>query len=68
MATTATPSRVTAPSHCQLRSRTFAVIAAVLAALVAWSVAVPLLAVDLTVRTSPGGNTAQTIGPAFVFA
>ncbi len=67
MATTATPGRVTAPSHRQLRSRACAVTAAVLAALLVWSVAVPLLGVDLTVRPTPG-NTAQTIGPAFVLA
>ncbi len=67
MSTTATPDRVTASSHRQLRRRAFAVTAAVLAALVVWSVAVPLLGVDLTVRPTPG-NTAQTIGPAFVLA
>ncbi len=27
-----------------------------------------LLGVDLTVRTTPGGSSVQTIGPAFVFA
>ncbi len=68
MSTTTTPVRVTAPSHRQLRSRAFAVTAAVLAALLVWSVAVPLLGVDLAVRTTPGGHTAQTIGFAFVLA
>ena len=66
MTTTAIPGRVTAPSRRQVRSRVLAVTAAVLAALVAWSVAVPLLGVDLTVRTSPGGGSVQTIGPGFV--
>ncbi len=68
MTTTAIPDRVPAPSHRQLRSRAFAVTAAVLAALVVWSVAVPLLGVDLTVRTTSGGSSVQTIGRAFVFA
>lgn len=67
MATTATPDRVTAPSHHQLRRRVFAVTAAVLAALVVWSVAVPLLDVQLTVRTTPGSSV-QTIGAGFVLA
>lgn len=67
MATTATPDRVTAPSHRQLRRRVFAVTAAMLAALVVWSVAVPLLGVDLTVRTAPGSSV-QTIGAASVLA
>ena len=67
MTTTATPRRVTAPSHRQLRLRAFAVIAAVLAALVVWSVAVPLLGVGLTVRTTPGSSV-QTIGAGFVVA
>jgi len=66
MTTTAIPGRVTASSRRQVRSRVFAVTAAVLAALVAWSVAVPLLGVGLTVRTSPGGGSVQTIGPGFV--
>ena len=38
-----------------------------LAALVVWSVAVPLLGVGLTVRTTPG-STVQTIGAGFVGA
>ncbi len=67
MATTAAPCRVTAPSHRQLRSRAFAVTAAVLAALVVWSVAVLLLGVHLTVRTSPGSSV-QTIGLGLVLA
>jgi len=67
MATTAAPRRVTAPSHRQLRSRAFAVTAAVLAALVVWSVAVLLLGVHLTVRTSPGSSV-QTIGLGLVVA
>ncbi len=67
MATTATPDRVTAPSHRQLRHRAFAVTAAALAALVVWSVAVPLLGVGLTVRTMPGSSV-QTIGAGFVVA
>ena len=66
MTTTAIPGRVTAPSRRQLRSRGFAVIAAVLAALVVWSIAVPLLGVQLTVHKSPGGSDLQTVGPAFV--
>ncbi len=66
MTTTAIPGRVTAPSRRQLRSRGFAVTAAVLAALVVWSIAVPLLGVQLTVRTSSGGSSVQTVGPAFV--
>lgn len=68
MTTTASPSRVTASPHRQLRSRASAVTAAVLAALIVWSVAVPLLGVDLTVRTNPGGSSTQTIGAASVLA
>ncbi len=66
--TTTAPHRVTAPSHRQFRSRTLAVGAAVLAALVVWIVAVALLGVDLRVRTTPGGSSVQTIGPALVLA
>jgi len=68
MTSTATPHRVTTPSHRQLRSRALAVTAAVLAALVVWNLADPLLGVDLTVRTSPASTSVQTIGPAFVLA
>jgi len=68
MTSTATPHRVTTPSHRQLRSRALAVTAAVLAALVVWSLADPLLGVNLTVRTSPASSSVQTIGPAFVLA
>lgn len=68
MATTATPGRVTASAHRRLRSRAFAVAAAVLAAVVLWSVAVPLLGVDLTVRTTSGVSSTQTIGAASVLA
>jgi len=67
MSTTA-PHRVTAPSHRPLRSRAFAVTAAVLAALVVWAVAVPLLGVQLTVRTTPSSSSMQTIGAGFVLA
>ena len=68
MATTIIPGRVAAPSHRQLRSRAFAVTAAVLAALVVWAVAVPLLGVQLTVRTTPSSSSMQTIGAGFVLA
>ncbi len=68
MTSTPTPHRVTTPSHHKFRSRALAVTAAVLAALVVWSLAVPLLGVDLTVRTTPGGSSVQTIGPALVLA
>ncbi|MEO8750605.1 MAG: DUF6069 family protein [Allobranchiibius sp.] len=68
MATTITPSRGTAPSHRRLRSRAIAVAAAVLAALLVWAVAVPLLGVQLTVRTIPSSDSMQTIGAGFVLA
>lgn len=68
MATTSTPGRVTAPSHRQLGSRSIAATAAVLAALVVWAVAVPLLGVQLTVRMTPGSGSVQTIGVGFVLA
>ncbi len=68
MTTTVTPGRVTAPSHRQLRSRAFAVTAAVLAALVVWAVAVPLLGVQLAVRMTPGSSSVQTIGAGLVLA
>ena len=68
MTSTATPHRVTTPSHRQLRSRALAVTAAVLTALVVWSLADPLLGINLTVRTSPASTSVQTIGPAFVLA
>lgn len=70
MATTATLGRVTAMSHHQLRRRALAVTASALAALAAlagWSVAVPLLGVDLTVRTTPSSSV-ETIGAGFVVA
>jgi hypothetical protein len=66
MTTTASPGRVTASPHHQLRSRAIAVTTAVLAALVVWGVAVPVLGVDLAVRTTPGGSSTQTIGAASV--
>lgn len=68
MPTTITASRVTAPSRRQLRSRGFAVGAAVLLALVVWAAAVPLLGVQLLVRTAPGTSSTQTIGAGFVLA
>lgn len=68
MTTTATPGRVTASAHRRLRSRAFAVAAAVLAAIVVWSVAVQLLGVDLTVRTTSGVGSTQTIGATSVLA
>lgn len=68
MPTTITPGRITAPSHRQLRRRAFAVGAASLVALVAWAVAVPLLGVQLLVRTTPGASSTQTIGAGFVLA
>ncbi len=57
----------TTASHRQLRRRAFAVTAAALAALVVWSVAVPLLGVHLTVRTTPGSSM-QTVGAGSVVA
>ncbi len=68
MPTTITPSRGTAPSHRQLRNRAIAVAAAVLAALLVWAVAVPLLGVQLMVRTTPSSSSMQTIGAGFVLA
>jgi hypothetical protein len=59
MTTTASPR--------QLGRRAVAVTAAALAALVVWSVAVPLLGVHLTVQTTPGSST-QTIGAGLVVA
>ena len=64
MTTPATPGRVTASAHRQLRSRAFAVAAAVLAPIVVWGVAVRLLGVDLTVRTTSGVSSTKTIGAA----
>jgi len=57
----------TTASHRQLPRRAVAVTAAALAALVVWSVAVPLLGVHLTVRTTPGSSM-QTIGAGLVVA
>ncbi len=68
MATAITPGRVTAASHRQLRRRASAVTAAVLVALVVWAVAVPLLGVQLTVRTTSSSSSMQTIGAGFVLA
>jgi uncharacterized phage infection (PIP) family protein YhgE len=65
--TTATPGRVTPLTHSHFRRRTVAVTAAVLTALGVWSIAVPLLGVNLTVRTTPGSST-QTIGAGLVVA
>ncbi len=50
---TSMPTRLT-------RARAFGVAGAALAALAVWTVAVPLLGVDLLVR--PGGGSAQTVG------
>lgn len=67
MTTTATPGRVTPLTRSHFRRRTVAVTAAVLTALGVWSIAVPLLGVNLTVRTTPGSST-QTIGAGLVVA
>ncbi len=67
MPTTITAGRVTAPSRRQLGSRAFAVGAVVLLALVVWAAAVPLLGVQLLVRT-PGTSSTQAIGAGFVLA
>lgn len=68
MPTTITTGNVNAPSRHQIRSRAFAVTAAVLAALAVWAGAVPLLGVQLLVRTMPGSSNTQTIGAGFVLA
>lgn len=67
MITTTTPGHVTTSSHQQFQRRAFAVTAAAFAALVLWSVEVPLLGVSLSVRTTPGSNT-QKIGVGLVIA
>ena len=66
MSTTAIPDRVTSASHRRARSRALAVAAAVLAGIVAWSVTVPLLDVELMVRMSPGSSSVQAVGFASV--
>lgn len=68
MSTSAIPERVTSASRRRARSRAFAVTAAVLTALVVWSVMVPLLGVELKVRMSPGGSSVQTVGVTSVLA
>lgn len=66
MTTTMNPR--TAASHSIRRSRAVAVAAAVFAALLVWSIGVPVLGVDLTVRTGPEDSGAQTIGPTLMVA
>lgn len=55
-------------ARSQVRRRALAVSAAVLAALVGWSVPVLLLGVDVTVRTAPGSSRTHPVGAGAVLA
>ncbi len=68
MTTSSTPpDRVALPSsRHRTRLRMLGVAGAVLAPLIVWSIAVPVVGVDLTVR--PGGGSTQTIGAGTILA
>lgn len=66
MTQTTEPS--TTASGTRQRRRGAAVTAAVLTPLLVWSIAVPLLGVDLAVRPGSDADPARTVGPAVIAA
>ena len=61
------PDQVALPSnHHRTRLRMLGVAGAVLAPLALWSIAVPVVGVDLSVR--PGGGSTQTVGAGAILA
>ncbi|HZJ05567.1 MAG TPA: DUF6069 family protein [Nocardioidaceae bacterium] len=64
--TTITRDHVRSSSTRRVRTRAFSVASAALASLAVWTIAVPLLGIDLFVR--PGGGSPQTVGAGTVVA
>lgn len=66
--TTTTRPRIAALNQHHHRRRGAAIAAAVLTPLLVWTIAVPVLGVDLAVAPGSGDDPARTVGPVLVAA